>query len=116
MSIRAGRLNRKVEVFKQVTITDDYGDASSTTLQSKGFAWASVKAINGSEKMQYGREEVASIMYSLEIRFNKDIEVTDKILYNGYYMDIVSIAPRGRLQREVVEVMCEIIDVSKLVK
>lgn len=116
MSIRAGRLNRKVDIYRQVIVTDDYGDSASTTLELRGSAWASVRASTGTEKMQFGREESATIMYSLEIRFNKDIEVTDQILFNGYYMNIVSIAPRGRLNRETVEVYCEVLEVSKLVK
>lgn len=115
MSIRAGRLNHKVEIYQQTTTTDNTGQPVKT-FTSKGYAWAAVRSMTGSEKANSGREEMATIIYAFELRYSGTLTVTDKIKYNGYMWDIQSLAPRGRMNRDTIEVIAECLEVSTIVK
>lgn len=114
MPIRAGRLDRKVEIFENVISTDANTGEQLKTRVSKGFAWAAVRAINTKERMQSGRAELAANAYEVEIRFN-NLSVTDELLYDGYYLNIQSMSPRGRRNRETVNLMCEVLEPNNLV-
>jgi head-tail adaptor len=114
MTVRAGRLEHKVGIYKVVTTYDE----SNTPVKSyelKKYAWANVRANTAQEKMKHGREEMATVVYTLEMRYDSTLHVTDQIKFNNYMMDIQSIAPRGRLNRENMQVHCEVIDVNSVV-
>lgn len=113
--MRAGRLNHKVEIHRMTETQDDTGQPVKVYTLWK-YAWANVQAVTGAEKMKSGREELASVMYNLDIRFNDELRITDRIKFNGYLMDIQSMAPRGRMNRESVNVTCEVLEVNELVK
>jgi len=114
MSIPAGKLDRKVEIFECVETADETGQPVKT-YTSKGFAWASVRPVGTSEKMRSGREELAIMLYVMQLRYKATLSVKDKIKYNGYLCDIQSIGAKGRLDRETVEVMLEVLEPTTLV-
>lgn len=112
--VRAGSLDRKLEVYKLVTVQDDAGqEVKSLTLDF--YAWGRVNYIRGKEKMQYGREEIQIELATFKVRFTSRLTATHKFKFNGNYWDIQSMAPMGRLNREFIEAMCEHMDVSKIV-
>lgn len=132
MGILAGRLNTKIEIWRpkahlspsgEVTL-DEHGEPlnldehgqPSTDLTFQKFAWADIRAIRGSEKMSYGREQIAIFLYSVRIRFFDGLQVTDLFKFYGQLWGIKSMSPMGRVNREFIECMVEQLDVKDLIK
>jgi len=128
--IKAGDLNRKIEIYRikehldsdGKVILDEAGQPVEVdqagqpkkTLEFLSFAWASVRPVRGYEKMQHGREEMATMQYTFKIRFN-NLKASDLLKLDDAFWEIQSMAPMGRLNREIIEVLAEQIDVRKIV-
>lgn len=115
MSIRAGRLSRKVQIFT-VTETPDAAGQPVKTLSSKGYAWANVTSLRGDELMRHGRENLAKLVLKFTIRYLGALSVKDQILYNGYYHDILTVSPYGAMNRCLIDVLAEAIDIDTVLK
>lgn len=112
--IRAGELNRRVELWAMATTEDETGQ--NVKSYSKDFdAWAQVKFVRGSEKTKSGREEMQTVYARFKIRFKPQLKATHLIKFNGDFYNIQSMAPMGRLLRDLVEIEGELLDVSTLV-
>jgi head-tail adaptor len=130
MGVHAGRLNRLVEIYEVEEHLDSTGAAKldeagfpiamdetgfpSKKLNLKGKAWANVSPVRGNEKMRHGRAEMATMLYNFKIRF-QNLKASNVIKHDGAYWEIQSLAPMGRLNREVVEVLAEQIDMGNIV-
>jgi len=131
MGVQAGRLPHKIEILEVVEhlgqdgtvnvddegqpLIDDEGQPTRE-LKSKGYAFAGVTPVRGNEKMRWGREQTAVMINNFKLRFRGELRVSDKLRFNGYLWDIVSIAPMGRQNREVLEVTAEVRDVRAVVE
>lgn len=113
-SIEAGKLDRKILVQQMNTTISPSGHPAKSWA-NKFYAWASVRAVRGSEIPEFSREKSAIFVSTFQIRFNKDLKSTDRILYDGYAWDIVSITPWGRLNREVLEIVAHVVDAGEVV-
>lgn len=112
--IKAGSLNRKIELYKPVNTIDPSGQE----IHAYSFdfeAFAAVDFLRGKEKMQHGREEMSTILANFKIRFTPKLLVTHRIKFNGDFYNIQSFAPMGSMNRQLIEVLGELLDASKIV-
>lgn len=112
--IKAGALNRKID-FYIPTSAVDYTGQEVKTFALDFSAMSDVRPIRGRERMQHGREEMATLLYSFRIHFTPRLTVNHRVLFNGDYFDIQSFSPMGSLNRRMIEFVGELIDASKIV-
>jgi len=113
-SIEAGKLNRKIQI-QQLVVTESASGHPAKSWTLRAYAWASVRPLKGVEAASFGREQAAQMMAAFEIRFNKDVSFTDRIVYDGYNWEILSIAPWGRLNREMLQIFARVLEGGKIV-
>ena len=114
--IRAGALDRRVEILKLASTIDAVSGEAVKSYSRRAFTWANIRSIGGYEKMRSGREDLATKMNLFRIRYRADIETTDIIVFNGAHWGVQSLAPGGRRNREWIEVMAEQVDMKELIK
>lgn len=101
--MQAGKLDRSIELQREVETVDDYGQKSS--------AWttfATVRAkldtfISKEQAQDFGENTRALVMFT--IRHVTGLTTGDRVLYEGTAFDIVHIAEIGR--RRGLELRCE---------
>lgn len=112
--IRPGRLNRKVEFYRQVNVVDDAGqETHSWTLDFS--AMCDVRFVRGSEMSRHGREEMATILATFTMYFNRSFTVKHRAKFNGDFYDVQNFAPAGSLNRRHMSFTGELIDASQMV-
>lgn len=89
-----GRLDKRVEHHNRLTTTDEWNHAVidwrlNTTM------WATVTFRTGGEQ-QVGNQRVNVDRVVFTIRHRDDIDVLDRVKYDGRYFDIHSIETMGR--------------------
>ena len=112
--IEAGKLDRRVELFSLSTAQDQYGDPVKT-YTSKGFTRVAFRPIRGKELADFGREEAAQMIAEFIMRYSATLSVTDQIQFNGYRWSIISIAPWGMKNRDMLNVTAEVLEFNTTV-
>lgn len=102
--IQAGKLDRSIELQREVETVDDYGQKSSawTTLTT---VRTGLKQRTTREFMQgFGENETAATVFL--IRYFAGLTTNDRVLFEGEGYDIKEIAEIGR--RQGLELRCEV--------
>lgn len=113
--IESGKLDRRIELFSVTRTQDEYGDPVKT-FASRGFTRVAFRPLKGKEIAQFGREEAALMMAEFQMRYKKDLSVTDEIEFNGYRWRIVSITPWGKKARDMLNVTAEVLEGNRVVE
>ena len=116
MSLRAGRLNRKISIYEIVETEIDQAGQPIKSRSLKKTIYAAIIPVSGREKMQSGRENLAAMMCKLLMRFDPEISVQDEIEFDGYYWRVISFSPGGRMLKEDLELIVEVLEVSTVEK
>jgi len=112
--IRAGSLNRKIDLYKEVVTSDSSGQ------EIRGYQYdfsllSDARPLRGTERAQAGRVELATITYTFRTYYKEKISVKHKVKFNGEFFDIQSLAPMGNLNRRFMEIFAELRGASTLV-
>lgn len=92
--IEAGDLDRRITIERATTTTDDFG-ADTQTWAPLATVWASYKPISDSERMR-AAEVGATITARFQIRWGHDVDVEDRLIFEGRVMSIVAVKEIGR--------------------
>lgn len=87
--MQSGKLRHYVELQAYSHSRNRYGDSVKawTTFAS---VYAEIKPIGGSYR-EYGGREQAKGTHTIKIRYNENIKVNDRVLWNGRYFEIMSV-------------------------
>jgi SPP1 family predicted phage head-tail adaptor len=100
VSIRAGKLDRRLTIQRKVVTTSPSGEQIETW-SSVAVVWGEAKPLPGDEK--FGDQQlIASSIMTFRIRWRTDMTVQDKIIHWGKTWDILDIREIGR--REGLEI------------
>lgn len=112
--IQSGRLNRKIDFYRQVSTKSRTGQMVHTYTFDFS-AMSAVYPMRGNERTKHEREEMATMLFKFKTYFNPRVSVTHKIKFDGNFFDIQGFAPMGSMNRRVIEFTGELIDASKVV-
>lgn len=113
--IAAGKLNRLIEFWRYPIVIDSNGQETLGPGEFDFEAWAQVSSIRGREQTKFGREEMAMMLMIFKVRFNPRVSAKHKVKFNGIFYDIQSMSPMGRLNRELIEITAQQLDMSSIV-
>lgn len=93
-SLRAQALRRRIRIERKVATRDELGgEEYSFSLRAE--VYAQVRYLTGRESL-LANEMTATEQYEFIIRYRRDIEMTDRIVWKGQNYDIQSLAEQGR--------------------
>ena len=88
-AINPGRLNRKVKIYRYVTIETELG-SSKTVLAYDRTVWAELRPTRGTEFLEYYKEANA-LQFKVTMRYRPDLTEKDVLVYDGRQFEINSI-------------------------
>lgn len=97
MSLAAGNLDRRVTLERYTAVLDDYGGEVRTWI-ALATVWARVEQRTGYERSASNQVQAGAVTL-FTIRWQQalaDLNPKDRILYDGRYWDIESVAELGR--------------------
>lgn len=106
-ALAAGTLDRLCTIKKVEQAVNDWGDPLQPTVTTLGQAWGKVLHVKGYEKMKSGRD-IAASMVQIIMRYRDDVLPTYLVEVENLTYDIKSVVPFGRMNREGMELFCEI--------
>lgn len=86
MGINPGRLNKKISIKKEVSISDG-GGGQKTDYELIANTWASINTLSGREFWQ-AQQMQAEVSHKVTIRYRKEIERTQVVFYGERKFDI----------------------------
>jgi len=92
--MRAGRLDRRVSLYKCTTEKDRFG-STKETLTKYTVLPASIQYVNGSELIKDG-EIFNSDFITVTVRYNSQIKTSDELEYNEVHYNITYVEELGR--------------------
>lgn len=93
-SLRAQAMQRRIRIERKVATRDELGgEEYSFSLRAE--VYAQVRYLTGRESL-LANEMTATEQYEFIIRYRRDIEMTDRIVWKGQNYDIQSLAEQGR--------------------
>lgn len=101
--MRAGPLDRRIELQSRTTAKDSYGE-EVISFTSLAFVWASKRDERGREFLASNAER-AEAMTIWAIRWRSDVKAQDRLVYATVQYDIESISELGR--RDGLELICK---------
>jgi SPP1 family predicted phage head-tail adaptor len=100
VSIRAGKLDRRLTIQRKAVTTSPSGEEIETW-SDVAVVWGEARPVPGDEK--FGDQQlIASSLMTFRIRWRTDLVVTDRISYWNKIWDILDIREIGR--REGLEI------------
>lgn len=105
--MKIGALNKRITI-QQPSNTQDAAGAPSTAFVDVGQMWASIAPIMGREAIT-ADQTLASMDVRIVIRHHPLLDAMNakwRIVYNGVYFNIVSIANQNSANRSI-ELMCK---------
>lgn len=88
-AINPGRLNRKVKIYRYVTIETELG-SSKQVLAYDRTVWAELRPTRGTEFLEYYKEANA-LQFKVTMRYRPELTEKDVLVYNGRQFEINSI-------------------------
>jgi len=85
----AGRLNKRINIEREIRSSDGAGGSNSTWSQIKSI-FAEIKPVSGREVVNSQRLQ-AQLTHKIIVRFTTDIRPSDRIEYNGRFFNIRAI-------------------------
>jgi len=98
--VRAGKLNKRVELLEPTDTRDDYGGVD-TTWATWGWRWASIEPLQGREAFQ-AQTISASTTHKVTMRYFDGLTTKWRIVFNGRTFEIVSAINTNERGREWV--------------
>jgi SPP1 family predicted phage head-tail adaptor len=102
-----GSMDRKIVIERSTTGARDAAGSPTITWATLYRIWAKVVPMSGTESLRLERQ-VATQISRFFIRYVADLKVTDRILYEGKYWDIINWRELGR--RESIEITAELVE------
>lgn len=103
MKIQPGQLKHRVEFHRNVIVDDGHG-GERTDYQVHKRQWAMVQPLSGTESQSQDRIS-SKVNYLVVIRNRPDVLASDRIKWNGLYLNIV--APMYPADGQYLEIQCE---------
>lgn len=104
--VRAGRFRHFVEVQEETTTEDGFGEPIVTWVK-RADVWGIFEPLRGTERWA-ARQAQSEVEYRFRTRWRDDIEVTDRLVWDGRTFTIdAMMEPDGR-QRELHLLVVEI--------
>ena len=92
--IQAGKLRHRVTFQREVDVSDGMG-GQTLEWSELGTVWASVNAVSSSESLIASRNSNA-VTHSVLIRYFDGLRVTDRMLFDSRFFNVVSIEQPSR--------------------
>lgn len=89
VSVNAGRLNKRVNIYRYTTITDSLGQ-DKTVLRLVKTVWAELRPTRGTEFIEYYKEANA-LQYKVTMRYLSELTEKDVLVYHDRQFAINSI-------------------------
>lgn len=103
MGINAGRLRKKIEIWRYCPVEDSMGNTVNR-LQKKRTVYGEMRPLRGQAYLEYYKE-MHKLSYRCTIRYYKELLPTDVIVYEGRQFLIDSIINVNELNY-IQEIMC----------
>lgn len=103
---RAGRLDRKVDLYKRGTSVDSFGDVQDSYTVVQAGVWADFMQTGGKEffAAEHDIEETKAVF---RVRWRATFpNVTNRVVYLGRNWDVVEVREIGR--RQYVDIYCKL--------
>ena len=100
--MEAGKLNERIQIVPPSTTRNEVGES----VVADGFpfrVWASVRQQGSAEKQRNGITTTDDT-FSIRIRYRESIDTSMKIIYRGRTLEISSVMPGGRMNREYIDI------------
>lgn len=107
--MRAGDFKTPVALQRKSVERDSLGQRLDVWTTYAPLVWADVKAGSGLATIKAGGLPAASTAYSVRVRFRTDVREGDRVLCNGYVLDVENIR-HDHKGREWIDLVCEEID------
>lgn len=105
--LRAGTLNKRVEVWKRGPERDDWGQRAPEAWIPHATPWANIRHLSGAESIK-ADAPVSKVQASIRIHFRKDIKAGMQVRYQGTVYAIRAVLPDLERQKHV-DLVCEVV-------
>lgn len=112
--VKAGSLNRKIDLYKQIRTADSSGQEVYSYCYDFSLM-SNPRPLRSVERTKFSRDEIAITEFTFVTYFKKNISNTHKIKFDGNFFDIIGLAPMGANSRRFMEISAQILDQTTLV-
>lgn len=102
--IRAGDLNRRIQIQQRTAAQDELGQPLQTWVNVGDPIWASILFLNGKEYV-LASGEVSRAEVSIRVRWRTDLTAQMRIEHSGVIYNILAVLP-DLVGREYVDLPC----------
>lgn len=107
--MQAGTLNRRITVQRRTGAVDELGAPLPDAWEDYALIWANIRAPSGmgsiSAQFQSAGQEISRVMYSMRVRYRKDITADMRVLYQGEAYEIRQVI-HDLAGREHTDIVC----------
>lgn len=103
--MKAGALNRRVQIQANQSGLDEYGEPLPATWTTIASPWASVKILSGLQTIKEG-VDVSVLKASIRIRYREGVTAAMRVVYQGRVFDVRAVLP-DIARREYLDLVCE---------
>jgi SPP1 family predicted phage head-tail adaptor len=98
--MRAGQLNRRVQLQRQALTTDSEGRASGTW-STLATAWAAIEPLQGREALLAAQAQT-TLSHRVRIRYRPGVTARMRLVYGARVFDIQAVTNTAEARRELV--------------
>lgn len=101
--MRAGKLNKRIELQSSTDSTDTFGEPIKTWT-TYDTVWASINPLSGNELI-FAQQISSKTNIGIIIRYNSSVEVGDRVKYGTRYFDINAVLNEMENNKQL-ELLC----------